>query len=71
MKDRKVYHIHTEWLFFLIILLVAISLIVIGPFIQIWAINTLFKTSVEYSWLSWFCMLILNSSFGAASYRGR
>ena len=56
---------------FLTILILALFLIVVGPFIQIWAVNTLFKTSIEYSWLNWFCVMILNSSMGAVSYRGK
>lgn len=56
---------------FLIILILALFFIVVGPFIQIWAINTLFKTTIEYSWLNWFCVMILNSSVGAVSYRGK
>ena len=55
----------------LTILIVALIFIVIGPFIQIWAVNTLFKTTVEYSWLNWFCVMILNSSVSAVSYKGR
>ena len=57
------------WLF-LTIIVVALFFIVIGPFVQIWAVNTLFKTNVEYSWLNWFCVMLLNSSIGAVSYRG-
>jgi len=56
---------------FLIILMVALFFIVVGPFIQIWAVNTLFKTVVEYSWLNWACVILLNSSISAFSYRGR
>lgn len=56
---------------FTIILLIALIFIVAGPFIQIWAINTLFKTSIEYSWLNWACVMILNSSISAVSYRGK
>lgn len=55
----------------IIILLVALFFIVVGPFIQIWAVNTLFKTSIEYSWLNWFCVMILNSSVSAVSYKGK
>lgn len=57
--------------FFTIIFLLALFFIVIGPFVQIWAINTLFKTSIEYSWLNWACVMILNSSIGAVSYKGK
>jgi len=56
---------------FLTILIVALFFIVVGPFIQIWAVNTLFKMSLEYSWLNWFCVMILNSSVGAVSYKGK
>ena len=56
---------------FTIIFLIALIFIVAGPFIQIWAINTLFKTTIEYSWLNWACVMILNSSVSAVSYRGR
>ena len=56
---------------FLVILILALFFIVIGPFIQIWAINTLFKTNIEYSWLNWFCVMILNSSVSAVSYKGK
>lgn len=66
MKQIKV-----DLSFFTIIFLVALFFIVVGPFIQIWAVNTLFKTSIEYSWLNWFCVMILNSSVSAFSYRGK
>lgn len=56
---------------FMLILLIALIFIVLGPFIQIWAINTLFKTSIEYSWLNWACVILLNSSISAFSYRGK
>ena len=56
---------------FTVIFLTALFFIVVRPFIQIWAINTLFKTTIEYSWLNWFCVMILNSSVSAVSYRGK
>lgn len=56
---------------FTIIFLIALIFIVAGPFIQIWAVNTLFKTTVEYSLLNWFCVMIFNSSVSAVSYRGK
>lgn len=66
MKEYKV-----NLFLFTILLLVALFFIVVGPFIIIWAINTLFQTSIQYSWLNWFCVMILNSSVGAVSYRGK
>lgn len=56
---------------FLFFLSLIIFLAIVGPFIQIWAVNTLFKTNVEYSWLNWFCVMILNSSVSAISYKGK
>lgn len=66
MKQVKV-----DLILFMLIIFIALFFIVVGPFIQIWAINTLFKTSIEYSWLNWFCVMILNSSVMAVSYRGK
>lgn len=51
--------------------MIALIFIVAGPFIQIWAINTLFKATIEYSWVNWACVMILNSSVSAVSYKGR
>lgn len=65
----KQYKVDLSLLF--VILIIALLFIVIGPFIQIWAVNTLFKTTIEYSWLNWFCVMILNSSIGAVSYKGK
>lgn len=66
MKQVKV-----ELGFFILLFLLALFFIVVGPFIQIWAVNTLFKTNIEYSWLNWACVMILNSSLNAVSYKGR
>ena len=55
--------------FILAVVFIAMIFIIIGPFVQIWAINTLFKTSIEYSWLNWFCVILLNSSVSAVSYK--
>ena len=63
--------VNADPVLFTIIFLIALIFIVAGPFIQIWAINTLFKTTIEYSWLNWACVMILNSSVSAASYRGK
>lgn len=57
--------------FFIALIILALFFIVVGPFVQIWAVNTLFKTSIEYSWINWCCVMILNSSIGAISYKGK
>lgn len=56
--------------FFVLFFLLILFFIVIGPFIQIWAVNTLFKTAIQYSWLNWFCVLLLNGSLKTVSYCG-
>lgn len=56
MKQIKV-----DLFLFFILLLVALFFIVVGPFIIIWAINTLFSLNIEYSWVNWLCVLILNA----------
>ena len=55
-------------IFILVVIISIILLLVIGPFIQIWAINTLFDTSIEYSWINWFAALMLTSSLKSFSY---
>lgn len=60
-----------ELTLFLTILIVALFFIAFGPFIQIWAVNTLFKTNIEYSLLNWAAVIVLNSSVSAFSYRGK
>ena len=54
--------------FVLVAIIATILLLIISPFIQIWAINTLFDTSIEYSWINWFAALILTSSLKSFSY---
>jgi len=55
---------------FILIIALALFLVVVGPFVEIWAVNTLFKSSVEYSWLNWFCVIVLHSSLKLSTYRG-
>ena len=66
MKQYKV-----EPVLFIFILILALFFIGMGSFIQIWAVNILFKTSIEYSMLNWAAMMILNSSLNAVSYKGK
>lgn len=47
--------------FFAIVLVLVIIIAV--PFSQIWAINTLFKTEIDYNLVNWFAMILLNSFF--------
>jgi hypothetical protein len=46
-------------LLFFAILFVALFLFVFSPFLAIWAINTLFNTSIALTWMNWFAFLVL------------
>lgn len=51
----------------LALLLVFVAIIGV-PFAQIWAVNTLFSTKIEYSLINWLAVFVLNGTFKAASY---
>jgi len=58
----------SDAIFILLLIIVAAILLIVMPFVQIWAINTLFKTTIEYSWLNWFAISILNASLKNISW---
>lgn len=41
------------------IIVAALLLIVFGPFVLIWSINTLFKSGIEYSFWTWLASLYI------------
>lgn len=43
-------------------------LLVFFPILQIWSINTLFKTNIEYSYLTWCAVVLLNSTIRFCTY---
>jgi len=45
------------WLFGLLIAV----LVVIGPFIVIWALNTLFQTGLDYTFWNWLAVVVLSA----------
>jgi len=49
---------------FMLLLVVAIA--VIGPFLFIWALNTLFNLNIEYSLTTWVAVIILNAFLNTA-----
>lgn len=52
----------------ILLLVFSVALIVLVPFGQIYAVNTLFKTEIEYSWWNWLCVLFLTMSVRSISY---
>jgi hypothetical protein len=47
---------------------IIIALVILVPFGQIYAVNTLFKTEIEYSWWNWLLVLFLTMSVRSVSY---
>lgn len=47
--------------------LTAIAIIVLAPFLLIWALNTLFALGIEYTIWTWLASLVLTSTFGKAN----
>ena len=45
--------------FFLAIIIAAVLVLVLVPFVFIWALNTLFSLNIQYTFLTWFAALIL------------
>jgi hypothetical protein len=47
----------------LLLIALAIVLAIVGPFVSIWALNTLFPVlSIPYTVSTWLAMLVLNSA---------
>jgi len=44
---------------FFALLVLILALIVIGPLLTIWALNTLFATGIEYTLTNWAAVVIL------------
>ena len=45
--------------FLLVIIVVAALVLVLVPFVFIWALNTLFTLKIQYTFLTWFAALVL------------
>jgi len=51
---------------------VVVLFIIVGPFITIWAVNTLFGLSIGYTLSTWFAVIWLNAvTFGSVSLATR
>lgn len=48
-----------ETLAILLVILLLLAIWLCGPLISIWAVNTLFGTSIAYTMLNWFAALVL------------
>jgi len=51
------------------VILLAIGLILITPFLLIWSVNGLFALTIQYTWSNWFYSLVIMLLVrGSASY---
>jgi hypothetical protein len=54
------------------VILLAIGLILITPFLLIWSVNGLFSLSIQYTWMNWFYAFVLMVLLrGSASYKSK
>jgi len=54
------------------VILLAIGIILITPFLLIWSVNGLFSLSIQYTWMNWFYALVLMVLLrGSASYKSK
>ena len=52
------------------VILLAIGLVLITPFLLIWAINGLFGLTIQYTWMNWFYAFVLMCLLrGSATYK--
>jgi hypothetical protein len=69
-QDKKMTKNDISGFLLLLVLFAAIivALVILVPFGQIYAVNTLFKTEIEYSWWNWLLVLFLTMSVRSVSY---
>jgi hypothetical protein len=66
MKEEKPDHENPQLIFTGIgIILVGIGLILIIPFIVLWAINGLFSLHIQYTWMNWLYIVIIMGALKA------
>jgi hypothetical protein len=54
------------------VILLAIGLVLITPFLLIWSVNGLFSLSIQYTWMNWFYALVLMVLLrGSATYKSK
>ena len=54
------------------VILLAIGLVLITPFLLIWSVNGLFGLMIQYTWMNWFYAFVLMVLLrGSASYKSK
>ena len=54
-----------------LLILVGIAILILGPLLVIWALNTLFALGIAYTISTWFATLVLSSIVGGAASASR
>ena len=55
----------------IVLIAIIVAVIIFVPFLQIYAVNQLFKTEIEYSWFNWFLVLFLGASIRSVNYQDK
>lgn len=55
----------------LLLLWIAANVLVFGPFMTIWAVNTLFDLHIPTTWRTWAAVVILKILYAAPFYASR
>lgn len=50
----------------LLLVILVVAMIIGFPLVAIWAVNTLFGTTIAYTFTNWFAMLFLGAYFGGS-----
>jgi hypothetical protein len=54
------------------VILLAIGIILITPFLLIWSVNGLFGLTIQYTWMNWFyAFVIMVLLRGSATYKSK
>lgn len=53
-----------------LIILLVFLIIIFGPFISIWSLNTLFNLGIDYTFKTWLAAIILSSIIYGSSQSG-
>lgn len=49
-----------QFMFVVLVVAVVVLIVLYAPYLTIWALNTLFKTGIEYNWSTWAAVIWCN-----------
>lgn len=51
-----------QFMFVVLVIAIVVLIVLYAPYLTIWALNTLFKTGIEYNWTTWAAVVWCNIS---------